>query len=545
MSSVPTPHEGPTTGEPPSDFVPRLGLFDSTMLVVGTMIGSGIFIVSASMARDLGSSGWLIAAWVLTGVITIMGALSYAELAAMMPHAGGQYVYLREAFSPLWAFLYGWTLFLVIQTGSIAAVAVAFAKFLGVLIPALGVDPKAGAMVLVHFQFADPVNVSLPLPWLKEPLTIFQRNEFVISAGHVVAVAVTALLTWVNCVGVREGKWIQNVFSVTKTAGLALVIVVGLAMATDQRAISQNLDNAWAGISATEQFRHVTDLVGRSGFGVALMVLGGSLVGSLFSADAWNNVTFTAGEVKNPRRNLPLSLAAGTIIVIVLYILANLAYLAALPVRGDPLAAQPLREAGKVSEAIFHEGIDHALDDRVAAAVMARAWPDFGLLFIAVAVMISTFGCINGMILMGARLYYAMAQDRLFFRSVGKLNRRGVPAAGLVLQGIWSVLLIFSGTYSELLDYVIFAALLFYALTVTGLFVLRRTRPDATRPYRVIGYPVIPAIYIFLCLVIMFDLLIVKPEYTWPGLIIVATGIPVYFVWRSMGKERRAKRASS
>jgi APA family basic amino acid/polyamine antiporter len=536
LSSVPTPHEGPTTGEPPADFVPRLGLFDSTMLVVGTMIGSGIFIVSASMARDLGSSGWLIAAWVLTGLITVIGALTYAELAAMMPHAGGQYVYLREAFSPLWAFMYGWTLFLVIQTGSIAAVAVAFAKFLGVLVPALGVDPKAGAAVLFEHKFANPINIALPLPWLQEPLTIFRREEFVISAGHLVAVAVTAFLTLVNCAGVREGKWIQNIFSVTKTAGLAIVIIVGLAMAADQRAISMNFANAWEGISTTEQFQHVDKLVGLGGLAVALMVLGGSLVGSLFSADAWNNVTFTAGEVRNPRRNLPLSLVIGTIVVISLYILANFAYLAALPMRGDPVAAKIARDEKKQSDAIFLDGIDHASDDRVAAAVMARAWPDLGLPFIAVAVMISTFGCINGMVLMGARLYYAMAQDRLFFRSVGKLNNRGVPAAGLVLQGLWSILLIFSGTYSELLDYVIFAALLFYALTATGLFVLRRKRPNAPRPYRVYGYPFIPLLYIFLCLVIMLDLLIVKPEYTWPGLAIVATGIPVYFIWRSLGK---------
>ena len=285
------------------------------------------------------------------------------------------------------------------------------------------------------------------------------------------------------------------------------------------------------------------------------MVLGGSLVGSLFSADAWNNVTFTAGEIRDPRRNLQLSLMIGTTTVIVLYILANIAYLAALPVQGNPVAATQM-EAGangakdaaqpatpqQTSEAILARGISHAQDDRVGAAVLARAWPRFGPPIIAIAVMISTFGCVNGMILMGARLYYAMAQDKLFFRAVGKLNRNGVPAAGLILQGIWSVLLIFSGTYNELLDYVIFAALLFYVLTVVGLFVLRYRLPNAERPYRVFGYPIVPALYVLLCAAVMIDLLIVKPEYTWPGLILCIAGIPVYFAWRVMGRSPELRR---
>jgi len=495
-----------TSTSSPAHFQKRLGLFDSTMLVAGAMIGSGIFIVSAEISRDLGSAGWLLAVWVVTGIITIAGALSYAELAAMMPHAGGQYVYLREAYSPLWGFLYGWTLFLVIQTGTIAAVGVSFAKYLGVLLPELGTKKEAGAWIL--------------------PIT----GDFYISAGQGVAVVVVAFLTLLNCLGVQEGKWTQNIFTVAKTLALALLIVLGLAVAANSKAIEANKGDLWAGAFETKRFHDVEKIVPIGGLVVVLMVAGGSMVGSLFSADAWNNVTFTAGEVKNPRRTLPLSLALGTGLVIVLYILANVAYLAALPVRGIENAPTT-----------FERGISQAQDDRVATALMEevspkmgldRITPNFGPNFMAVAIMISTFGCANGLILAGARLYYAMARDGLFFQSVGRLNARGVPAIGLLLQGIWSALLTFSGTYSQLLDYVIFANLLFYVLTVTGLFILRRKRPDAERPYRAFAYPALPAIYVFLCAVIMLDLLVVKPVYTWPGLIIVLTGIPVYFLWR-------------
>jgi APA family basic amino acid/polyamine antiporter len=510
-AATPTPHEGPTTGEPaPPGFQQRLGLFDATMLVAGTMIGSGIFIVSADIARDVGSSGWLMAVWVLTGFMTIMGALSYAELAAMMPHAGGQYVYLREAYSPLWGFLYGWAVFLVIQTGSIAAVGVAFAKFLGVLVPQLGTE---------NLLWSVPVDWKLQLPWMAEPF--FQRDKFTISAGQLVASAIVILLTFINCRGVQEGKWVQNSFSVAKTAALILLIVMGLTVAVHPQAVAANMADLWNGIFSTKAYHKAAALTGQAGLLVALMVAGGAMVGGLFSADAWNNVTFTAGEVKNPRRTLPLSLFYGAGLVIVLYLLANLAYLAALPVQGTPAGSTPLER-----------GIAHASDDRVATAVLQQASPEFGVKFIAIAIMISTFGCINGMALMGARLYYAMAQDGLFFQSVGRLNRRGVPAAGLILQGLWSVLLLFSGTYSDLVDYVIFAALLFYVLTVAGLFILRWRQPDLERPYKAWGYPWIPALYVLLCAVIMIDLLIVKPIYTWPGLIIVLAGIPVYFCWR-------------
>lgn len=510
-------------GSTSAHFQRRLGLFDSTMLVAGAMIGSGIFIVSAEIARDLGSAGWLLAVWIVTGIMTIAGALSYAELAAMMPHAGGQYVYLREAYSPFWGFLYGWTLFLVIQTGTIAAVGVSFAKFLGVLAPELGTN---------HVLLSIPYQ----LPWMEH------SEAFTISAGQCVAVVVVAFLTGLNCLGVREGKWTQNIFTVAKTLALAALIVLGLTVAVNPRAIEANTADLWAGATETDRFFTISERIQKvvpiGGLLVVLMVAGGSMVGSLFSADAWNNVTFTAGEVKNPRRNLPLSLAMGTGLVIVLYILANVAYLAVLPVEGNTTATTT-----------FERGISHAQDDRVATALMEevsprleldRITPNFGPAFMAVAIMISTFGCANGLILAGARLYYAMARDGLFFQSVGRLSARGVPAIGLLLQGIWTALLTFSGSYSQLLDYVIFANLLFYVLTVTGLFVLRRKRPDAERPYRAFAYPVLPAIYVGLCAVIMLDLLVVKPLYTWPGLIIVLTGIPVYFLWR-----RKASAVSS
>ncbi|MFO0879099.1 MAG: amino acid permease [Gemmataceae bacterium] len=504
----------------PAGFQQRLGLFDATMLVAGTMIGSGIFIVSADIARDVGSSGWLLAVWILTGVMTLMGALSYTELAAMMPHAGGQYVYLREAYSPLWGFLYGWAVFLVIQTGSIAAVAVAFAKFLGVLVPWLGTGDEA---LLYKIEFAEPFRLFLPLPWLDPPgLKIFERDRFTIHNGQLVAVAILAGLTLLNCRGVQEGKVVQNIFTVAKTLALILLIVLGLTVCVNPQAVSLNTADPWGGAFTTKKFDETSKLLpAASPLLIALMVAGGAMVGSLFSADAWNNVTFTAGEVKNPQRTLPLSLIFGAGGVVLLYVLANLAYLAALPVQGDPGGPTP-----------FDRGIANAADDRVGTAVLQVASPRLGVPLMAIAVMISTFGCVNGMILMGARLYFAMAYDGLFFKSVGQLSDRGVPAIGLILQGVWSILLVFSGTYSELLDYVIFAALLFYVLTVAGLFVLRVRRPDAERPYRAFGYPLVPALYVLLCTLIMLDLLIVRPEYTWPGLILVLTGIPVYFFWR-------------
>jgi APA family basic amino acid/polyamine antiporter len=505
----------------PTGFHQKLGLFDATMLVAGSMIGSGIFIVSCYIAQDVGSSGWLLLVWVLTGVITIIGALSYAELASMMPHAGGQYVFLREAYGPLWAFLYGWTLFLVIQTGFIAAVSVAFAKFLGVLVPWLGTNHN-----LLEVKDLN-IHVQIPVAWMDEPMTFFKRDEFTISSGQLVAVALTILLTVINTRGVEQGRLVQNVFTVAKGLGLALLIVLGLSVASNPETLQQNMDNVWAGITQTKTFTQVEKFAPWTPLAVTL-VLSGAMVGALFSADAWNNVTFIASEVKNPQRTLAWGLVLGTSSVILLYVLANVAYLSALPLRGQA----DVEATGE--DAWLKRGIDHAKEDLVGTAVLERVSPQFGVPLMAVIIMISTFGCVNGLTLMGARLYYAMARDGLFFQSVGTLSPRGVPQAGLWLQCLWSIVLIFSGSYNDLLDYIIFAALMFYILTVSAVFVLRVKTPDAPRPYRAWGYPVVPALYVALCAVIMLSLLIVKPVYSWPSFIIVLTGIPVYFAWRAV-----------
>jgi APA family basic amino acid/polyamine antiporter len=521
--------DGANSNPPTSGFQQRLGLFDATMLVAGTMIGSGIFIVSAQIARDVGSSGWLMLVWVLTGVMTIIGGLSYAELAAMMPHAGGQYVYLREAYSPLWGFLYGWTSFLVIQTGTIAAVAVAFAKFLGVFIP------KLSESVFPEKITGLGIKIAVPIPWMHEPLVFFQRDEFTITWGQIIAVFITLFLTILNCRGIREGKWVQNVFTVAKTLALVALIILGLTVAANSWAINRNFSDPWNGITVTPQFDHVNKFMPWEPMAI-VMVLCGAMVGSLFSADAWHNVTFAAAEVRDPRRNLPRSLVLGTGLVILLYLLANYAYLVALPLHSNsellwgPGFIGP--DGFPVGRIVLESSIDSAKDDRVGTAVMELVSPDYGAPLMAVAIMISTFGCLNGLILMGPRLYYAMARDGLFFRVGGILSPRGVPAIGLLLQGFWSILLIFSGSYNELLDYVIFAALFFYMLTVAGLFVLRRKRPDLERPYRAFGYPLLPGIYVVMCGTIMLALLFVKPIYSWPSFLIVLSGIPVYFLWR-------------
>ena len=509
-----------------SGFQRRLGLFDATMLVAGTMIGSGIFIVSADIVRDTAGCGWLLLAWVITGVMTILGALCYAELAAMLPHAGGQYVFLREAYGKLPAFLYGWTAFTVIQTGTIAAVCVAFAKFLGVLIPALGtrnadVPIASDPTVVAGITFENPIVLKLPLPWLSESLTVFKRGEFTISSGQLIALALIIGLSAWNCLGVREGKWLQNVFTVAKIGALILLIIVGLLVVSDSNIIQSNFADPWGGIHKTERFAATEKLVPAAPSLLAWMVLGGALVGALFSADAWGNVTFIAGEMKNPRRHLPWALILGTVLVIGLYLLANFAYLACLPLNGIKEGATPLER-----------GIAHATSDRVGTAVMELASPRFGAKVMAIAIMISTFGCVNGIILMGPRMYYAMARDGLFFKGVGELNRHGVPAVGLIIQAIWAGVLVFSGTYSELLDYVIFAALVFYAITAAAVIVLRMRQPGLERPYRVFAYPILPLVYIFICVAVMLDLLLVRPVYTWPGLMLVIAGIPVYGVWR-------------
>jgi basic amino acid/polyamine antiporter, APA family len=471
--------------EAPS-FQRRLNLFDSTAIVAGSMIGSGIFIVSSDIARHLGSPGWLMVTWLITGVLTIFAALSYGELAGMFPKAGGQYVYLKEAYNPLTGFLYGWTLFLVIQTGTIAAVAMAFAKFAGVLLPAISEN-----VVWIHQGF------------LK------------LGPVQIVAILSIVLLTWINSRGIRAGKQVQNAFTTGKVILLLLFIIIGLGFATNSDAIHANASVFW---SAQEFSNGAWQPI--AGFAV-VAAIGMAMVGTLFSSDAWNNITFTAGEVINPRKNIPLSLFFGTLIVTVLYLLANVVYIAVLPIQGSPDGAT-----------LAERGISHAIQDRLASAAMANVFGHYAAVIMAGFIVISTFGCNNGLILSGARVYYAMAQDRIFFRKTGTLNSKGVPAYGLVFQAIWASLLCLTGTYSDLLDYVVFAVLIFYVLTILGLFLLRKKRPDAERPYRAFGYPVVPSIYILAAILIMLILLIYKPLYTWPGLLIVLAGIPAYYLWR-------------
>ncbi|MGB8805078.1 MAG: amino acid permease [Chthoniobacterales bacterium] len=479
-------------------FVRGLGLLDSTMLVAGSMIGSGIFIVSAIIARQVGAPGWLLVVWLVTGLLTLMASLSYGELAAMMPKAGGQYVYLREAFSPLWGFLYGWTLFLVIQTGTIAAVAVGFARYSGVLVP----------WVSESTYLIAPIR--------------FGGYAFSLSTAQFVGLCMIALLTFMNTRGLKLGKLVQNVFTTAKTGALIGLIILGIIVGLRSGAGAENFSHFWT-LRGTLQ---------EVGPGLTAAVAFGLFVGicvaqtnSLFSADAWNNITFTAGEVKEPRRNVPLSLALGTILVITLYLLANVAYLTALP----------------------WDAIQNAPSDRVASETANVIFPGTGATIMAIAIMISTFGCNNGLILAGARAYYAMARDGLFFRKVGHLNKNHVPAWGLIIQGIWAGALVLPRTvktdaagnvtgygnlYGNLLDYVISAALIFYILTIAGIFVLRRKRPNAERPYKAFGYPIVPVLYIIGATVILAVLFIYQTATTWPGLIIVLTGVPIYFLWR-------------
>lgn len=482
-----------------AEFQRGLGLFDATMVVIGSMIGSGIFVVPAEMARLNGSPGWLLIAWLITGVLTVTAALSYGELAAMMPRAGGQYVYLREAFSPLWGFLYGWTLFLVIQTGTIAAVGVAFAKFAGVL-------------------WKDEISETI---YLIEPLAIGTGYAFSLSTAQLLGIALIALLTATNVLGLKYGKTVQNLFTIAKTGALLAVIVIGLAVGWNAAAVETNFGGLWTPRGTLDAVGGLTAMT-TFGLFVALCV---SQTGSLFSADAWNNITFAAGEVRQPRRNLPLALALGTGTVIGLYLLANVAYLVVLPLTD----------------------IQQAPADRVGTAMLERVFPHVGVTLMAVAIMISTFGCNNGLILSGARAYYAMARDGLFFRAAGRLNAARVPAWGLVFQGVWAALLVLPRTfkgmdaagqpmygnlYGDLLDYIMSAALLFYILTIVGLFRLRFTRPDAPRPYRAFGYPLVPALYVLGAATLVGVLVVYRPMTTWPGLAIVLLGVPVYLMLR-------------
>ena len=480
------------------EFVKAMTLTDATMLVAGSMIGSGIFIVSASMSRTLGSPFWLLFAWIVTGVITLLGALAYGELAAMFPRAGGQYVFLRESMGPLMGFLYGWTLFVVIQTGTIAAVAVAFGRFLGVLWPTISATRYA------WFPSAD-----LCASWLgcTDPANAIQLG---LTPQRLIALLSLAVLTWINLRGVREGKLVQTSLTVVKTGALALLIIIGITVGRNATALRANF--------AGGHFFGAVDVSG-----AFVVAFGAALVGSLFSSDAWNNVTFAAAEVQNPKRNLPLALVLGTGLVTLLYVLANVGYLNVLPMLGDPNGATALTR-----------GIANATQDRVATAALEVVFGSAGATMMAIAILISTFGCNNGLILAGARVYYAMARDGLFFRRVGTLNERRVPAAGLIVQSIWTALLCLTGSYGQLLNYVIFAALVFYALTTIGLFILRAKRPDAERPYRALGYPVLPAVYIGLTTLVML-LILMSPstrQDAFLGLVLVLIGIPIYFLWR-------------
>jgi APA family basic amino acid/polyamine antiporter len=463
---------------------PGLSLFDSVTLVAGSMIGSGIFIVSADITRQVGTPFALLLVWLVAGVMTIAGALAYGELAAMMPAAGGQYVYLREAYGGMWAFMFGWTLLLVIQTGTIAAVAVAFARFAGVMWPVLGSTLWIGA------------------------------GGAGLSGERAGAIIVIAVLTAANLRGLNMGKWLQNSFTTAKILSLCLIVAVGCVLIPNPAAIHANFGSSAA-------------FFGNPSTSIGVGVFGAAMVGALFSADAWASVTFAAAEVRNPKRDLPLALAFGTGVVIALYILTNLAYLCELPATGTADAAS-----------VVGRGIAHASSDRVAAAAMQVVWGSAGAKITAVLVMISGFGCANGLILTGARVIYAMSQDRVFFAAAGRLNRASVPAVALVMQGIWAAVLTLSGTYSELLDYVIFAQLMFYVLTVSAVFVLRRRRPDAPRPYRAWGYPIVPALYVIAASALMVDLLILKPRFTWPGLLIALSGVPIYY-WTTRQRSAR------
>ncbi len=494
------------------EFVKGLGLTSATTLVMGSMIGSGVFIVAADIARIVDSPALLIAAWVVTGFMTIVAALSYGELAAMMPKAGGQYIYLREALGPLWGFLYGWTLFLVIQCGTIAAVGVAFGKFLGVFFPSV-----SSSNWLVHLWKVPPIHLG--------PM-VLGNMDVGLNTQNLVAIAMIALLSVVNIFGVKTGAFVQVIFTIAKVAGLLGLVLLGIWAGGTPEALHANFGaNFWLNAGWGALHKIPIGVTGATALVSTITVIAVAQVGSLFSADAWNNVTFTAGEVRNPQRNLPLSLAVGTGSVILIYIAVNFIYLLVLPLWGDPHA---MTTVGR--------GIQYASEDRVATAVMRQIMGQSGAKLMALAILVSTFGCNNGLILAGSRVYYAMARDGLFFHSVGRLHPRfRTPHFSLIVQAIWTSILCLSGSYGQLLDYTIFAVLVFYVLTLAGLFVLRRTRPDAPRPYRALGYPWLPAIYIVMAVFIDIVLLRFKPQYTWPGLVIVLLGIPVYFLWSHRG----------
>lgn len=465
-----------------ADFKRSLSLFDGTLLVIGSMIGSGIFIVSADIVRNVGSGGWLVAVWIITGLMTMTAAISYGELSGMFPKAGGQYVYLKESYNKLVAFLYGWSFFAVIQTGTIAAVGVAFSKFAAYLIPALSEDNK---------------------------LFVSPEGGFSISAAQIMSIAIIVLLTYSNTRGVKGGKVIQNLFTSAKLISLFGLIIAGFVMFKPD-VWNANWSHSFAATKEVSEGNWIS--IG----GTAL--LGGiaaAMVGSVFSSDAWNNVTFIAGEMKNPQRNIGLSLFLGTLIVTVIYVSANLVYLAVLPM----------------------DEIAHATKDRVAVSASNAIFGTIGTVIMAVMIMVSTFGCNNGLILAGSRVYYTMAQDGLFFKNAAKLNKNGVPAWALWAQCLVAGILCLSGRYGDLLDMISFVVVLFYILTIAGIFILRKKQPLTPRPYKAFGYPILPALYIVLGISFCVLLIWFKPQFTWPGLIIVLLGIPIYyFIQPKVGK---------
>jgi APA family basic amino acid/polyamine antiporter len=473
----------------------RVNLFDGISIVSGAMIGSGIFIVSADIARNVGSPGWLLMVWIITGIITLIGAVSYGELASMMPHVGGQYVYLKEAYHPLIGFLFGWTTFLVIECGTIAAVAVAFAKFSGVL-----------------------------FPWVSEKNILFEAGPLKIKSTMIVAIGMISFLTWLNTRGIVTGKTVQNFFSSTKVIALFGFIAIGFLATKNINSWEINKEVFWKA-SQVGPGNHVISLVGFS----LITAIGTALVGSLFSSDAWYSVTYLSGEVVNPKRNVPLSLFFGALLVSVMYILTNYIYIKILPLSGSPSGAD-----------VISRGIQYATDDRVATSAMSVVFGNYAAIIMAIFIMISTFGCNNGLIMTAPRVYYAMAKDGLFFRKAGELNKNGVPGFAIIVQGIWSILLCLSGTYGNLLDYVIFAVLIFFTLTILAIFILRVRRPDIPRPYKAFGYPIVPSIYILVTVTIMVILLIYKPDYTFPGLGIVILGVPVFYFWRKFNKNPKS-----
>jgi APA family basic amino acid/polyamine antiporter len=477
----------PTPANPQnSELVKSLGLFDCTTLVMGSMIGSGIFIVAAEIARDVKSPGLFFLSWIVGGLMTVIAAISYGELAGMMPKAGGQYVYLREAFGPLFGFLYGWTLFLVIQTGTIAAVAVAFGKFLGVFVPWV-----AAHNILLDFG----------------TLVVFRHHTaLTVSSQQLVAILSLLLLSVVNIFGVRVGAWIQDIFTTLKVGALLGLVALGIWWAVGHPVPAASAQTFWQGADWSV---------------ATLTVLAVAMVGPLFSSDAWNNVTFTGSEIINAKRNLPLALLIGTTTVCIIYLACNWTYYRVLPFHGVPQGG------------VLDRGIQYAAEDRVGTAAVQAMFGGRGAGLMAAAIMISTFGCTNGMVMAGARVYYAMAKDKLFFSRVGSVNPKyHTPAVSLMVQGVWATLLTLTGSYNELLDYVIFAVLLFYILTIAGLIRLRRTHPDWPRPYRAWGYPVLPLLYIAFASFVEFALLTHKPLECFAGLGIVALGFPVYYFWR-------------